>query len=223
MLGHGGAALSQAGAFVVAIGGGSASGKTTLAEALPGALAPLSAALIAEDDYYRDNRAEPGFVAEGYNFDHPDARDHGLLAAHLDALRAGEGVDQPLYDFTVHGRRAETRRIGPCDVVIVEGIHILCSPDLLKRVDLKVYVDTPDDVRLARRLLRDVRERARTPDFVVSQYLGTVRPMHVRFTEPTKWCADLVIADAVESAEALGPRMARYAALVADAVRGRRG
>jgi uridine kinase len=223
VLGHGGAPLSQTRAFVIAIGGGSASGKTTLAGALPGALVPLSSALIAEDDYYKDNQAEPGFVAEAYNFDHPDARDHGLLAAHLDALRAGQGVDQPLYDFTIHGRRPQTRRIEPCDVVIVEGIHILCTPDLLRRVDLKVYVDTPDDVRLARRLLRDVAERGRAPDFVVNQYLSTVRPMHVRFTEPTKWSADLMIADSVESQEALDARMARYAALIADAVRGRRG
>ncbi len=209
------------GAFVIAIGGGSASGKTTLAALLPGALAPLSTVVIAEDDYYRDNRAEPGFVAEAYNFDHPDARDHALLTQHLAALRAGEGVQQPLYDFTVHGRRSESRPIGPCDIVVVEGIHILSSPALLECVDLKVYVDTPDDVRLARRLIRDVTERARTPAFVVQQYLSTVRPMHVRFTEPTKWCADLVIADAVESPEDHAPRMALYARLVADTVRGR--
>lgn len=179
--------------LIVGVSGGSASGKTEIARATARAIAPLTALVMAEDDYYGDHGASPDFDAARFNFDHPASRDHALLADHLETLRRGESVDAPIYDFTIHRRRADTRRIAPADVVLVEGIHLFCDARLKALFDIRVYVDAPDDIRLARRLLRDVNERGRTAQSVVGQYLGTVRPMHHEWTHPNAACADIVI------------------------------
>jgi uridine kinase len=181
--------------LLIGVSGGSASGKTEIARAAARAAQPLSALVLAEDDYYGDHGAAPDFEAANFNFDHPDSRDHDLLVEHLSALKAGQAVEAPIYDFNIHRRRSDTRTLQPSDVIIVEGIHLLCTPALRDVFDLRVYVKAPDDIRLSRRVLRDVRERGRTADTVVNQYLRWVRPMHHAWTSPSQSCADIVIVN----------------------------
>ena len=186
--------------LLIGVTGGSASGKTEIARAAARAANPLSAIVLAEDDYYGDHGARPDFDAAVFNFDHPDSRDHGLLANHLSALKSGEAVEAPIYDFAIHRRREDTRVIKSADVIVVEGIHLFCDQRVCDLFDLRVFVDAPDDVRLARRLLRDVEERGRTAYTVVTQYLRTVRPMHHDWTQPTRERADLIISNAEAAA-----------------------
>jgi uridine kinase len=180
--------------FVVAIGGGSGSGKTTLARALAQRLAPRTVLIVPEDDYYRDNAATPGFDAASFNFDDIAAHDHALLARHLKMLRGGRPVLRPSYCYLTHRRLEAETETAPAEVIIVEGIHILYPPALRPLFDLSVYIDVPDDVRFARRLLRDIRERGRDAASVAAQYLRTVRPMHYRYTYPSRFDADLIVA-----------------------------
>jgi len=181
--------------LLIGVSGGSASGKTAIARAAAAAAAPLSALVILEDDFYRDHGAAADFDAARFNFDHPSARDHALMADQLERLRAGQAVDAPIYDFTIHRRRGDTRRLEPADVIVAEGIHLFCDARLRALFDVKVFIDTPGDVRLARRLMRDVNERGRTPQSVVGQYLRTVRPMHAEHTEAWRSEADILIAN----------------------------
>jgi uridine kinase len=169
--------------FVVGIAGGTASGKTTLAER---AAARTGAALVTHDRYYLDAHAHT-------NFDHPDALDTSALVAHLDALRAGEPVELPVYHFPTHRRLPATERLEPRRLVIVEGILVLASAELRRRFDLAVFVRAAPDVRLARRLRRDIAERGRDVESVLGQYLRTVRPMHAAFVEPSAAHAELVL------------------------------
>ncbi len=148
---------------------------------------------LQEDDYYHDNAATPGFDAGTFNFDHVDSRDHILLADHLTALKAGKAIDMPRYDFVRHARRPDRERLEPAAVVIVEGTHALHPPALRALYDLSLYLDVPDDIRLTRRMQRDVAERGRSIETVAQQYLGTVRPMHYRFTDPARMHAHRVI------------------------------
>lgn len=199
---------------VIGVSGGSGSGKTTLAAALTARLPQARA--LREDDYYHCSSAVPGFDARTYNFDHIAAKDFSLLAAHLSALRAGEAIEKPLYDFVRHRREAVTETLSAGRFVVVEGIHALAAPAVRPLLDLAVYLDTPDDVRLARRLLRDVRERGRTLEDVLDQYMSTVRPMHAAFTAPSRMGADLVLA---EGGAAPGPE--RLASLVVEEIQAR--
>jgi uridine kinase len=160
-------------------------------------LKPLHASLISQDDYYLDSRALSGFDPATYDFDSPTARDHKLLAKHLRALRDGQTIEVPVYDFTIHGRRDATHTLIPSDVIVLEGTHTLCDPDIFELCDLKVFVDTPDDIRLLRRLLRDIHERGRTTETVASQYLATVRPAFERWTGPSRLNADLIVSGGV--------------------------
>ena len=201
--------------LLIGVTGGSASGKTEIARAAARAAAPLSALVLAEDDYYGDHGARPDFDPAEFNFDHPGSRDHDLLASHLAALKAGHAVEAPIYDFTIHRRRSDTRRIAPADIVVVEGIHLFCDAPVRDLFDIRVYVDAPDDVRLARRLLRDVNERGRTAQSVVGQYLRTVRPMHHEWTAPGREHADLVIRNDAAAARPADHLTAFFAALAA--------
>lgn len=193
---------SGSGPIIIALAGGSGSGKSTLVEALLARLGPR-ADVIHEDAYYwplshygapGDGPAREALIA-GINYDAPKAKDIEHLARDLAALRAGRAVDIPIYDYTRHDRSNETRRIEPVELLLLEGIHALSMPAIKDLIDLSVYVDTPDDLRLARRIRRDVLERGRSVESVLSQYLGTVRPAHYRHTFPAKFEADLVIAD----------------------------
>ena len=181
--------------LLVAITGGSGSGKSTLAQALAEALGPEQAVVVLEDWYYVDAAALPDFDAAAFDFDHVDARDHALLAEHLAELKAGRAVEAPIYSLIHHGRDPGGTPVPAAPVVIVEGIHLLATPAVADLFDLKVFVDTPADIRFIRRLLRDQAERGRTARSVIDQYLKTVRPGHERFTEPGRALADFVVAD----------------------------
>lgn len=181
--------------LLIAVAGGSGSGKSTLAAALQARLPEGTVRVVIEDAYYGDWGGEPGFDAASFDFDHISAKDHDLLARHLQALKAGETVEGPIYCFSTHRRKPETETLTPSPVIVVEGAHLLCTPELAEIFDLKVFVDTPADVRFIRRLIRDQRERDRTADSVISQYLATVRPAHERFIQPSRMIADVVITD----------------------------
>ena len=135
----------------------------------------------------------PDFNADTFNFDEPAAKEHALLAAHLERLKAGEAVDTPLYDFTTHSRRAETAQRQPAPVILVEGLHLLASPDIARTLDMAVFVHACEQTRFARRMARDVSERARTPESVTLQFNTIVQPMHERHVEPQRAHADIVV------------------------------
>lgn len=181
--------------LLIGIVGGSGSGKTTIAHALSRRLGDR-AVMIAEDSYYGDWGADPGFDPTVFDFDDVASRDHRLMAEQLAVLKAGGRADVPVYDFVTHRRlTGQATPTGPAEVVIVEGLHLFCTPDVADLFDLKVFVDTPPDVRFIRRLIRDQAERGRSWDSVVAQYLATVRPAHVRQIEPSRAQAEIVILD----------------------------
>ena len=198
--------------LVVGVAGGSASGKTTLVRALRQLLGGLSISLLHHDDYYRDLSHLPPSRRARSNFDRPSALDSRRLARDLRALRAGEAVEVPCYDFRTHTRRTETRRIRPAELILVEGMLLLAVPSLRRLLDVKVFVEAPADVRLARRIKRDLGPaRGRTLRSVLGQYLSTVRPMHDRYVAPSRKHADVVVTDAldVRQAERLARRIRR--------------
>ena len=179
--------------MVIGIGGGSGSGKTTIAQAVVSGLSGV--ALIQHDSYYRHQPHLSFPERTRVNYDHPDSLETELLIKHLQSLKAGESIARPTYDFTLHLRADETEPVDPAPVLIVDGILVLADADLRAEFDLKIYVDTDPDIRLARRLRRDMDERGRSPDSVIEQYLTTVRPMHLEFVEPSKRYADLIIPE----------------------------
>ncbi len=181
--------------LIIGIAGGSGSGKTTIANAVIDEIDREHAVLIQLDAYYRDLSDLPLESRVKENFDHPDSLETSLLATHLRELLGGKSVEQPQYDFAKHVRRGTTVTVRPCPVVIVEGILVLADPELRDLMDLKIFVDTDSDLRLMRRLERDIEERGRTAASVLSQYRATVRPMHVQFVEPSKRYADLIIPE----------------------------
>lgn len=193
-------------AILIAITGGSGSGKSTLAEALVSSLPQGAAVLVREDSYYRDAASVPDFNADTFDFDDVAARDHDLMIADLKALKAGRAVTAPVYSFIHHGREPEGEPIPAAEVVVVEGIHLLCTPELTQLFDIRVFVDTPADIRFIRRLLRDQAERGRSADSIVSQYLATVRPGHERLTEPSRVHADFIVADATAAVRLEDPQ-----------------
>ena len=179
--------------MIVGVAGGTASGKTTIAEAILDRVGRERVAFIQHDAYYRDLRHLSFEERCQVNFDHPDSLESDLLVAHLDALCRGESVEVPVYDFSLHARRKETQRVDPCPVILVEGILIFCERALRERFDIKVYVDADADLRFIRRLRRDVSQRQRTVESVIDQYLTTVRLMHLEFVEPSKRYADVIV------------------------------
>jgi len=178
----------------IGLAGGSGSGKTTIAESVLDRL-DGQVALVHHDAYYRHAPELSYEERTKVNYDHPASLDTELLVEHLIALRAGAAIECPVYDFAVHLRSDETIRVEPAPVVVVEGILVLAEPELRSELDLKIFVDTDSDIRLARRLQRDVEERGRTVDSVVNQYLETVRPMHIEYVETSKRYADLIIPE----------------------------
>jgi uridine kinase len=200
---------------VLGVAGGTGSGKTTVVRALLDAVGEDRIALIEQDSYYRDIdwRSEAELLRQ--NFDHPSSIDNDLLVAHLAALKAGHPVEVPIYDFVQHRRTPRTRRVVPHPVVLVEGILIFAEPALRSLLDFKIYVDTDADLRLIRRLGRDMSERGRSVQAVLRQYLETVRPMHLEFVEPSKRWADIIIPEGGENRPALEMVVARIEKLLA--------
>jgi uridine kinase len=181
--------------LIIGICGGTGSGKTTVANRILESVSADEVVFIQQDSYYRNLTDLPLDYRNVANFDHPDALDNDLLVNHVRRLKAGEPVDLPLYDFRTHSRMSETRHVEPKPIVIVEGILIFADPRLLEQMDIKVFVDTPDDIRFIRRLRRDLDERGRTLESVIEQYVVTVRPMHMQFVEPSKRHADVIIPE----------------------------
>lgn len=181
--------------LVIGIAGGTGSGKTTVARNIARRLALDAITVIEQDAYYRNLADLPPAQRDLRNFDHPDALETSRFTRDLRALKAGERVEQPVYDFTTHTRTGETVRITPREVIIAEGILLFHFPDVRALLDIKIFVDTPPDIRLLRRITRDIRDRGRTLETVTAQYLQTVRPMHEEFVEPSKRHADVIIPE----------------------------
>jgi uridine kinase len=182
-------------ALVIGIAGGTGSGKTTIARAVVSSLPEDRVATIEYDAYYRDRPDLSDEARAQLNFDHPDSLESELLVSHLRSLKEGRGVDVPIYDFKTHRRRTEIHRVDPKPVIVVEGILVFVEPAIRELLDIKVFVDTDADIRIFRRIRRDMEQRGRTFDSIRQQYYDTVRPMHVQFVEPSKRWADLIIPE----------------------------
>ncbi len=187
--------------LLIAIAGGSGAGKSTLAHAVIAARAPAETTLIREDDYYICASAIARFDADTHNFDAPASKDRALMAAHLEAARAGRAFDTPRYDLKTHRRLPEGRRVAPADLVIVEGLHVFTEPQLAALYDLRVFIEADQAVRRARRLARDQAERARSASHVTRQFETHVAPMHERFVAPQRAAADLILVSGAEAPE----------------------
>ncbi len=181
--------------MIIGICGGTGSGKTTIARAIVDAVGRANVVLVEQDSYYRNLSDMPLDERHQANFDHPDSIDSDMLVNHRIRLKQGLSVEMPLYDFVTHTRSDEIEIINPKPVVIVEGILIFAESRVLDLLDVRVFVDTPDDVRLMRRLRRDINERGRTFERTLDQYERTIRPMHFEFVEPSKRHADLIIPE----------------------------
>ena len=181
--------------MIIGISGGTGSGKTTVAKSILESVNASDVVFIQQDSYYRNLKDLPLDYKQAVNFDHPDALDNDLLVHHVRRLKAGYAVELPIYDFKKHTRMEETLHVEPKPIIIIEGILIFADLRLLAEMDIKVFVDTPDDLRFIRRLRRDIDERGRTVESVIDQYLATVRPMHMQFVEPSKRYADVIIPE----------------------------
>jgi uridine kinase len=181
--------------MIIGICGGTGSGKTTVANRILASVSEGEVVFLQQDSYYRNLADLSLDFRLTINFDHPDSVDNDLLVEHVRALKAGRAVELPVYDFKTHTRRAETLRVEPRPIIIIEGILVFADQRLLDEMDIKVFVDTPDDIRFIRRLRRDVAERGRTVESVIEQYLTTVRPMHMQFVEPSKRVSDVIIPE----------------------------
>lgn len=180
--------------LVIGVCGGTGSGKTTLAHKIKETFND-SCILLCHDFYYKAHDEMPFEERCRLNYDHPDAFDTELLAEHIRLLKSGQAIEHPVYDYTIHNRKKESVKVEPKKIIIVEGIMIFENPKLVDLMDIKIFVDTDSDVRIIRRIMRDVKERGRSLDSVVTQYLTTVKPMHEEFVEPSKKKADIIIPE----------------------------
>ncbi len=194
---------SQNRMLIIGVAGGTGSGKTTIARKLKESYPPHCVQVIAQDSYYKDQSDIPFEERHKTNYDHPSAYDNDLLVAHLDALRRGETIEQPMYSFITHTRVSETKLVKPARILVLEGILALEDERLRERMDVKIFVQTDADVRFIRRLKRDILERGRALNDVIEQYLKVVRPMHMLYTEPTKRYADIIIPEGGSNAVAI--------------------
>jgi uridine kinase len=190
--------------FILGIAGGSGSGKSTIARAILEALSPGGGVLLEQDHYYRSQSHLLLAEREKVNYDHPDALEIELLLSHLDELRAHRGIERPTYDFSIHDRAPKGERIEPAPVIVVEGILVLAEPRLRQRLDAKLFVDTDADIRLMRRIRRDLEQRGRSFTQIRKQYYETVRPMHLAFVEPSKRFADIIVPEGGQNPVAVG-------------------
>jgi len=189
----------RAAPVVIGIAGGTGSGKTTVARKMLESLPSDQVSLLQHDWYYRDCAHLGWDERITVNFDHPDSLESELLLEHLKSLKAGQGVDCPQYDFSTHTRSSDVVRVSPAPIVVVEGILLFAVPELRELFDLRLFVDTDDDIRLMRRIKRDIVKRGRDVDSIQTQYYATVRPMHLEYVAPTKRFAHLVIPEGGEN------------------------
>lgn len=189
--------------ILIGIAGGTGSGKTTLADKVVDSFRDHEVSILRHDNYYKRHDDMCYEERTKLNYDHPDAFDTDLLCEHICLLKEGKEIQMPVYDYSVHNRSNETILVKPAPVIVLEGILIFAEPELCKLMDIKVFVDTDADVRILRRISRDVKERARSLDSVISQYLTTVKPMHEQFVEPSKRRADIIIPEGGENVVAL--------------------
>ena len=195
--------------ILIGITGGTGSGKSTIADALYSNFSKDRITMIQQDMYYKDQSHLSMEERVKTNYDHPMAFDNDLLVEHLQKLIKGEAIEKPRYDFTIHNRAKDTTTVEPREIIIVEGILILEDERIRNLLDIKVYVDTDADIRILRRLVRDIDERGRTVESVIDQYLKMVRPMHMEFTEPTKRYADIIIPEGGHNYVAIDILMAK--------------
>jgi len=189
--------------ILIGIAGGTGSGKTTLADKLIENFGSDEVSILRHDNYYKRHDEMTYDERSLLNYDHPDAFDTELLYEHIKMLKNGQAIEMPVYDYTVHNRSDEVVIVNPAPVIVLEGILIFAEPSLCELMDIKVFVDTDADVRILRRILRDVKERERSLDSVISQYLTTVKPMHEQFVEPSKRRADIIIPEGGQNVVAL--------------------
>jgi uridine kinase len=202
--------------LVIGIAGGTGSGKTTVANAIIEQVGEDIVSYLPHDAYYKDLSKLPPAQRVAVNFDHPNSLDTDLMKSHIAQLKAGQKVDLPIYDFTTHSRTKETKKILPNPVILVEGILIFVDPELRDLFDVKLFVDADADIRLIRRIQRDITERGRTIDSVLKQYQTTVRPMHLEFVEPSKRYADVIIPEGGHNIVALEMVIARIESLLRE-------
>ena len=195
--------------ILIGITGGTGSGKSTIADAVYSNFSKDRITMIQQDMYYKDQSHLSMEERVKTNYDHPMAFDNDLLVEHLQKLIKGEAIEKPRYDFTIHNRAKDTTTVEPREIIIVEGILILEDERIRDLLDIKVYVDTDADIRILRRLVRDIDERGRTVESVIDQYLKMVRPMHMEFTEPTKRYADIIIPEGGHNYVAIDILMAK--------------
>lgn len=200
--------------ILIGITGGTGSGKSTVVQEIYKSLPEESIAVIQQDSYYKDQSHLSFEDRTKTNYDHPNAFDTELLLKHLKMLINGESIDKPIYDFEVHNRKKETVRVEPRDIIMVEGIMILVEPEIRDMLDIKIFVDTDADVRIIRRIERDIKERGRTIDSVIEQYMNMVRPAHLQFIEPTKRYSDLIIPEGGYNKVAIDIMIARVKEIV---------
>ncbi|MBK8420202.1 uridine kinase [Candidatus Villigracilis saccharophilus] len=200
--------------LVIGIAGGSGSGKTTVVREILNRIGADRIAYLQHDSYYKDMSGFPSAMHSEINFDHPNSLETELLIKHVKSLRNLEAVEVPIYDFATDSRTAETFTVAPRGVILVEGILIFTEPDLRKLFDIKIFVDTDADLRLIRRLHRDITERGRSTESVIKQYEASVRPMHLEFVEPSKRYADIIIPEGGFNAAALDMVVARIELLL---------
>ena len=201
---------------ILGIAGGTGSGKTSLARAVYDRVGRDKIEWISHDSYYRGFEGLTPEERHHINFDHPDSLETELLARHIDVICKGSAIEVPVYNFAEYARKSdETHHVEPRKVIIVEGILVLAEPELRKRIDIKLFVDTPADIRFLRRLTRDINTRGRSVESVIEQYMTTVRPMHEEFVEPSKRYADLIVPEGGENLVAIDAIIARVERLIA--------
>lgn len=202
--------------FVIGVAGGSGSGKTTVSTKIQEVVGKEHIAYLQHDNYYRDQEHLTFDERAKSNYDHPDSLETSLMVEQLRCLRSGNAVEMPLYNFTTHRRMTETRRIAPSHIVLVEGILIFTEPDLRELMDMRIFVDTDADIRFIRRVRRDMNERGRSLDSIISQYVSTVRPMHLEFVEPSKRYADIIVPAGGHNRVAMEMIVSRIHAILAE-------
>jgi uridine kinase len=189
--------------LIIGIAGGTGSGKTSVTAAILKFLHEERILVIQHDSYYRDLSSYRGLSPDKINFDHPDSLETDLLVRHLQELKQGKPIDQPIYNFTTHHRLKETHHLESREIIIIEGILIFVDKQLRELMDIKIFLDTDADERLIRRIRRDLLERGRSVDSVMNQYMNTVKPMHLQFVEPSKHWADIIIPSGAENTVAI--------------------